>query len=159
MKPRRARSIGERTPSIAGRRSPDSGKALLFLTERAVMKNYASRIGTPNLNLIANPASFNAEHAAGHDAQAEHFQAVFSDPSIMFNYEEKKPNGDATSSSRATTGTTGCPDRPRDQERAFGLRGEDHDGRPMEGTPRVPGRAGNDRGQLMWPIPVWEGDR
>jgi hypothetical protein len=61
-----------------------------FLTERAKVKNYARRIGTPSLltNAVFDPA-----HAAGHDAQAEHFRDVFNDPSIKFNYEEPKPSG------------------------------------------------------------------
>ncbi|MHC4240350.1 MAG: eCIS core domain-containing protein [Planctomycetota bacterium] len=59
-----------------------------FLTERFNVPNYERRIGTNIGNL------FPRSHRAGHDAQAEHFQQIFNDPSIYFNYEEPKANGD-----------------------------------------------------------------
>jgi hypothetical protein len=67
-----------------------------FLTERFNIRNYERRIGT------AMP-EFNRAHEAGHTAQAQHLRDVLSDPSIVFNYEEPKPNGDAHIVFRSTT--------------------------------------------------------
>jgi len=58
-----------------------------FLTERFSVPNYERRIGT-NIG-----PQFPRAHRAGHDAQAEHFQHIFNDPSIYFNYEEPKASG------------------------------------------------------------------
>jgi hypothetical protein len=63
-----------------------------FLRERASTPNYAHRIGMPDMD---TQAVFHPAHEAGHTAQAEHFQDIFSDPSIRFNYEERKPDGSA----------------------------------------------------------------
>jgi Domain of unknown function (DUF4157) len=63
-----------------------------FLRERASTPNYAHRIGMPDMD---TQAVFRPAHEAGHTAQAEHFQDIFGDPSIRFNYEERKPDGSA----------------------------------------------------------------
>ncbi len=61
-----------------------------FLTERFSVPDYERLIGTAALG-----TQFNRAHTAGHEAQVQHFQSVFNDPSIRFNYEEIKPNGSA----------------------------------------------------------------
>jgi len=59
---------------------------LHFLTERFTVKNYDKRLGT-NMG-----ASFPAAHRAGKNAEAAQLQALFDDPSIVFVYEEVRPN-------------------------------------------------------------------
>lgn len=56
------------------------------LRERFSVRNYARRIGTAGLA----PAITRVVHRAGHEAQAELFRDILSDPSIHFNYQEEK---------------------------------------------------------------------
>jgi hypothetical protein len=60
-----------------------------FLAERFATSRYNERIGTPSVDAStpAGARSFNRAHDAGHDAQERHFQDIFNDPSIRFNYE------------------------------------------------------------------------
>lgn len=59
---------------------------LHFLTERFQVKDYARRIGT-NMK-----PQYSKAHRAGKDAEAAQLQSLFRDPSIVFLYEETKPN-------------------------------------------------------------------
>jgi hypothetical protein len=59
---------------------------LHFLTERFVVKDYATKIGT-NMGGL-----FKKGHRAGKDAEAAQLQALFNDPSIVFVYEETRAN-------------------------------------------------------------------
>ena len=59
---------------------------LHFLTERFQVKGYDRKIGT------ALGGQFDKAHKAGKDAEAAFLQALFNDPSIVFLYEETKPN-------------------------------------------------------------------
>lgn len=59
---------------------------LHFLTERFQVKGYERKIGT------ALGPEFPKAHKAGKDAEAEQLRALFKDPSIVFVYEELKPN-------------------------------------------------------------------
>jgi hypothetical protein len=62
-----------------------------ILAERFSSPNYARRIGGNTFT----GQEYKAAHAAGHHAQAFHFQGVFNDPSIKFVYEEPKPGNRA----------------------------------------------------------------
>jgi hypothetical protein len=59
---------------------------LHFLTERFQVKDYERKIGT------ALGAEFPKAHRAGKVAEAAQLRALFADPSIVFSYEEEKPN-------------------------------------------------------------------
>jgi Domain of unknown function (DUF4157) len=59
---------------------------LHFLTERFQVKDYDKKIGT-NMG-----GEFPKAHQAGKDAEAEQLRALFKDPSIVFVYEETKPD-------------------------------------------------------------------
>jgi hypothetical protein len=61
-----------------------------FLAERSHVTNYDRRIGTASLR---TKAVFKPAHEAGHEAQAEHFRDIFSDPDIKYVYNEAKPHG------------------------------------------------------------------
>ena len=63
-------------------------RLLHVLTERFATRNYERRIGT-----AFTMAEFNRAHRAAHEAEAAHFQNVFSDPTIRFLYAEPRPNG------------------------------------------------------------------
>jgi len=58
-----------------------------FLTERFHIKDYARQVGT-NMG-----ARFGGAHQAGKSAEAGMLQSLLNDPSIVFVYEESKPNG------------------------------------------------------------------
>ncbi len=60
---------------------------LHFITERFQVKNYDKKIGT-NIG-----PQFPAAHRAGKEAEAGLLRDIFKDPSIVFVYEETKPNG------------------------------------------------------------------
>lgn len=59
---------------------------LHFLTERFQVKDYDRKVGT-NFS-----GEFPKAHRAGKDAEAEQLRALFKDPSIVFAYEETRPN-------------------------------------------------------------------
>jgi hypothetical protein len=60
---------------------------LHFITERFQVKHYDKKIGT-NMG-----GQFETAHKAGKDAEAAQLRALFNDPSIVFLYEEIRPNG------------------------------------------------------------------
>ena len=59
---------------------------LHFLTERFQVKDYARLIGTDFFK------QFKKSHRAGKDAEAAQLQYLFNDPTIIFVYEDEKPN-------------------------------------------------------------------
>ena len=70
-----------------------------FLTERAATRDYERRIGT-----TFSDAEFDRAHRAGSDAEAELLRNVIGDPTIRFNYEERRPNGTAVLAFRSNEG-------------------------------------------------------
>jgi len=70
-----------------------------FLTERANARNYEHRMGTR----FPDP-EFDRAHRAGSDAEAELLRNVIGDPTIRFNYEERRPNGTAVLAFRSNEG-------------------------------------------------------
>jgi hypothetical protein len=71
--------------------SSDLGFQLLmihFLTERANVRDYAQRIGTPGVG-----AEWARVHPLGRRAEADHLREVIGDPTIAYVYEEERPSG------------------------------------------------------------------
>ncbi len=58
-----------------------------FMAERLSMRNYGRRLGTFTL------AEFNRAHAVGRDAERDLLRGLLDDASVVFSYEELRPNG------------------------------------------------------------------